>query len=909
MGMILLKANDKLKTVFQKIIKTMGENVEWTDIFLINNNDLILVGTLRSLFFNFNTKRAYSNMIDITVNEEIVDEIADNELLENAFNMTLYTFGKWGQIKGLKVEKDYNQLNKLLEYIFNDIKIEASLTKDNLRFYKDGIQMTYEEVISMILETQKVKEEKIGNEQKEVSLEEEENEEHSLGLWHKVVWQSNHFSFQKEEITKDDQDKSRLGNQFYMVNYKCPICNDKLYMIVYPMGDEFRIETDEEGVYLARAYTCSSCNRFYTPKPQKLLAEGEVYDLDFEEDKVAYEDYQELLGKQGEKTSNSNFNQYETDYLRKEEEKEEQTDLEVFDDIESMSEDELEKQMNKMDADFYPKQIVSEYKEQVRQVLNSRKVKEEEKDEQRNKGSLFQADSGSEKLNKEKNINESQNETKFDENKKDSINKTEHKIEEDKNNKEKSKVESIHSELSFEFLKRIIDFIKKGDKQSFQNELESLSKKQLKELRVKINAANDLKEEKKNDSMKAIDQRLSSETEKEMFEKAVRCKDKSFKGIQEVMKEVKKAEINEEAKSSILSTLKNLLKKAGERELKQIVDQIPSNVTKKQYDQFKNQIEAYEGIDLKLSKKLLNEKRDEAEKKEIAGFIKKSNPRNRKEYSDTYQRLKEQTFTDRNVEPVLKKLHQKIYEMDYKAMERICGEPAALNFEKGIEAYEEILLGDYLPELKEDMLSQIDKRLTKLKTDECDQLVNKLMKEIRSYTSENPRIHFYQVRKILRGNLEEAENVIIQNALETYAKNREKYEYPILICDSSFAENGECGFVLTPNHIFYHSLFSHGKLDVMDIEEVFGQDSLMHKGIYVRIENSNTKISNSLQTKNIKAIAKGLNNFVAYLKEQPQSRKISYMAKEVHKVKCCYRCGFVYEDGNVCPKCGSKMND
>ncbi|OYO76092.1 hypothetical protein CG709_16330, partial [Lachnotalea glycerini] len=63
--MILLKANEKLKAVFQKIIKTMGENVQWDGIFLINNNDLILLGKVRSLFFNFDNKRAYSNIIDI----------------------------------------------------------------------------------------------------------------------------------------------------------------------------------------------------------------------------------------------------------------------------------------------------------------------------------------------------------------------------------------------------------------------------------------------------------------------------------------------------------------------------------------------------------------------------------------------------------------------------------------------------------------------------------------------------------------------------------------------------------------------------------------------------------------------------------------------------------------------------
>jgi anaerobic ribonucleoside-triphosphate reductase len=56
-------------------------------------------------------------------------------------------------------------------------------------------------------------------------------------------------------------------------------------------------------------------------------------------------------------------------------------------------------------------------------------------------------------------------------------------------------------------------------------------------------------------------------------------------------------------------------------------------------------------------------------------------------------------------------------------------------------------------------------------------------------------------------------------------------------------------------------------------------------------------------------LADKLDAFVTYLKEKPESRDVSYMARETHAVKCCYRCGFVYRDGDVCPKCGNRNNE
>jgi hypothetical protein len=914
--MILLKANENLKAVFQKIIKTMGENVQWTNVFIMNNNELVLLGKGRSLFFNFDNKRAYSNIIDVEINDDKIDVITQNEMLENALNMTLYTFGKWGQIKGLKVEKDYEQLKKLLNYILKEIKVEADLTEDNLRFYQDGIQITYEEIIQQILDKSIV-----NNEEEEAINEEEpltEEEEKSLGLWHKMVWKSSAYSFVKDEISEEDKNRSRLGKEFYMVNYKCPICGEKLHMVVYPIGEEFRIETEEGGVYLARAYTCSACNSFYTPKPYKLLVEGDVYSLLFEEDKAAYEDYLELLGKQGQRTSNCNFNQFEADYNKKKQEnlgnEEIQPSLEeISSDIDLLTDEEIEELVEKIDSGFYPEENIEKYYGVVKQEQRNRRLNGKTKGKYEGKENKNASDEGrnsQEKANEKEKYNTSLDKQNA---------KSQKSKQEKSNNNEDLKQDTIKSAtylaedstkiMSFEGLKDIFGSLLNGEHQNFELGLEKLSFNQLKDLQTMVRTEQKLNEEQKRASLELIDRHLYKEKEKAMLEKVVSCKGKTYAQIKTVKEEIKKEEVAESVKTSILDSLMQLLEKTGKKELENIMAQIPSDISRKQYELFRDKLEDYQDIDTKLARNYLEERRDEAEKQEIAAFIKKVNPRDRKSHLSLYYKLKEQKFEEKNAEPYLEKIYSKVYDMDELAIRKICPEPADIDFEEGLKAYEEISLGEFLPELKDNMLHSIDARLTKLKADECEQLINKLAKDIGPYTKNDSRLYLNNIRKMLRDNLNDTDLIMIHNALNSYAKKNDKYEYPILVCDASYGRNGDRGFLLTPNRIYYNTLFGTGVIDVMSITGIFARNGLMNKGLYVNKGGEKIKISNSLKSKDLKSIARVLNDFIAYLKEKPESRNISYLAKEVHEVKCCYRCGYVYKGGNVCPKCGSKFNE
>ena len=275
----------------------MGEQVVWNGRFIVRDDELILEGTVRSLIFQFETKQVTTNLVDLPVKEEQVLDISRHPTIKDLINMVLYAFGKWGILRGLHVQQDYPQLNQLFAKILNTFYIEPSFRKENFRFYKVGMRITYEEVLQTVLEYEK--------------KQADDPKAESQGLWHRLIWRNRERSFQKTETTLLERAEERIGNNFYLVGYHCPKCSGKLHMVVYPDGKEVRIDTEEKGVYLARAYTCSRCFCFYTPRPERLISEGLIYEMDFGNDPKAYEDYLELLGYYGERAANFKYNEYE----------------------------------------------------------------------------------------------------------------------------------------------------------------------------------------------------------------------------------------------------------------------------------------------------------------------------------------------------------------------------------------------------------------------------------------------------------------------------------------------------------------------------------------------------------------------------------------------------------------------
>lgn len=980
--MIILRANDETKVVFNKMIHTMGENVKWKEIFVINNNDVILAGKGKSLFFNFDNRRSRSNIVDLPIEEDKIGQTTSTPLLENALNMILYAFGKWGGIKGLKVETPYNKLNSQFNYIFSEIEIEVILTKDFLHFYKGGIKITYEEVVEEIISESNVEnekeEEEIGSDENIESEIDDEHKEYEIGLWHNVKWKTEKLPFHEIELTEAEK-KIRLGKNFYKVPYKCPICSEKISMVVYPEGKEFRVETDEEGVYLARAYTCKECNHFFATKPHTMLTEGEVYTLFFEDDQVAYEDYLELLGKKGERTSNYNFNEYESDYLQKNKGTLTMPSLERIDGMESMTDEDIELTKEKMSLGFFPQKDVERYYAKIDEEIKKRKVKkkplkviDDKKKESLNakkstsnernlynsekvssvekdvvsyidENSNIQLEANKEEYNNNISINHDEGinventvaldvediKPKKDEvdefnienispsyinkNKKNTphidkpVKKEKLKVEKDRQNSNKTDKKDKQEEALTEDLKEVVTNLLKGDMGFLSNIIEKMNDTQINKLKGLILSDNRMNEKDKQKHTKYIDEQIYSIRKRKLLQKADSYKSKSYVEISRLIEEVKNDDLKDEDKKSILESLKKMLHLKADIELKNLIMQIPENITRKQYNQYKDKIEEYKEVDKSYYRKYLDDRRDAAEKGEIVSYIKRFNANDRKSWYELYKKLKDQDFSYKNLKPYLEKINDKIYKLDEDRLKNICPEPAELSFEEGLKKYEEISSGDYLPKLKMDYLDMIEKRLKKIKMDECELLINKLEKEMTRAKIDNSRIYYYNVRK--RVGKEDVKSIIVDNAINTYGSDLEEYEYPILICDSSNSENGTSGFILTGDHIYYSGLLSSGTVEVKGIDKITVNDGIFQKGIYVHEkEKGKAKVCNLLDLENPEAFVKVLNTFIEYLKEKPKSREVSYLSKEKHKTKCCIRCGHRYTDEDVCPKCGEKSN-
>ncbi len=285
--MVWLKADTGLENTYRKLIHTSKADVDWHGSILIKNNTIILPGSTSSLVFDFELKRVYPDIIDIPAIPGDIFEISGRKLMVNIFNILLYVFGKWGAIKGIKVDHSYEKINMLFKQILKDVKAETYYSENGIRFASNGKSVVFEDIIMSAI--YKIEAEEKAAE--EGIIEGAGEEGIPQGLWHDVKWKQIITTFDRKPLDSKMPGSNRLGSNFYMVPYKCPDCGRNIHMSVYPNRRELLIDTEEGRVYAARVYMCPECSKFYTPRPGKLLSEGDEYILDFDDDIKASEDY------------------------------------------------------------------------------------------------------------------------------------------------------------------------------------------------------------------------------------------------------------------------------------------------------------------------------------------------------------------------------------------------------------------------------------------------------------------------------------------------------------------------------------------------------------------------------------------------------------------------------------------
>lgn len=1184
--MILLKANPKLKNVFAKLVRTMNVTVTWTDVFVIVNNNLILAGDVRSLIFSFDNRKIYTNILEIPLGSKHIESMPSDGMLENVINMSLYAFGKWGSIGALKVDKDYVSLNSLFESVLQPVNIEPAFNAENFRFYKGGIQITYEDTILETLKllksegklkegqnliTSSANEKESGNgesggsddnmrvqEKHDRNDTEDDEYDSEIGLWHNLTWKKETCAFEKHSGNGDTTSKSRIGHDFYITDNLCPKCREKLYMAMYPSGKELLIDTEEGRVFMARTYTCHNCHSFYTPRPKRLLQEGDVYSLKFDEDRTAYDDYLSILGETAERTANYKFNEFESErnggkdgdanpnssYInefnrgamphgsrnevqdsesldvqqvwkkahaernRAEREKAEQEimereqrereragreraeqerlereraeqELREFEKIERLRAEQERREREKLEWERAEQErLERERAEQERRDLErierlrveQEKLEREKLEWERAEQERLERDRAErerleqerierdraererlererlewertkqerlaqekaererleqERLEREKADQERREREKAEwerlEREKIEFEKAERerlereRVEREKAEQERLELERIEREKAeqerlerekaereqaekeraereeaerirkeqeklairqeilrlsgktTDELRRILSNLeRKSAAQTEENAvsgeddnymlavretlrtklnakyaarmgtLGNLSFMQLSELKKQIEDEYVLYNSEKEEYLEKIESYLNRAEAEILDQKIELSRNKTYAEIERIMEEISKRSCPDDIKQSALYKLEQIRAERAGVEVEDLIAHIPLHLDRKQLAVYLEKIDRYKGVDLTPYSELLEEKANMAEEEEISALMKRGGKKDRAALWSLYEELNARDYKVENKAPYLEKIYDKIREMDEEQIDKLCPSIVHLSFEDGLKVYGQIEQGMFLPEIKADALEMIKRRLTKLKTDESVQLMRKLKLNIEENMpdSDCSCFYFYDAREEMKkshnaesesemrysgqaDNEEENQDSYdtknydaMMNAIDSYAYQREPYEYPLMVCDASRGRTGKVGFVITPEHIFYHTLFNSGRINIADISEIKANKGFFNKGICVKYYGgSKEKLPNNINPENWDAFAKVLDDFVNYLHEKPDSRSLEYMAAESHDVKCCYRCGHVYTNGNVCPKCGSKMN-
>ena len=915
--MIVLKSTAELHLVFNKLIKTLSVPVEWNGNFVISGNFLILPGKERSVIFNYDTRRVTTNLSDDKLSRKVPEPIREGSGLINIFNLVLYAFGKWGALKGITVEKDYKKINTLFGAVFGAYGVSADYTEQHCFWYKDGTRITYEDVIQLAIESE------------HRQTESEEDIEEETGLWHSTTWKLDNQSFIFEKLPMAQRRKGRIGHNFYKVGYACPHCGEKLYMASFSGREKPVIDTVEGRVQLARAFFCPSCVIFYTPLPEAGLEDEEVYYLDFDGDKTAGNDYMEMLGRLGTREVNGDFNKY-VDRVNDEGRT---TTRQSLNGIDKGISDER-RSLNGIDKgikdDRRSLNGIDKGIKDDRRSLNG--IDKGIKDDRR---SLNGIDKGI--SDDRRSLNGIDKGIKDDRR---SLNGIDKGISDDRRSlngidkgisDDRRSLNGIDKGIKDD--RRSLNGIDKGikdDRRSLNGIDKGISDdrsdlngidKGISDDRRSLNGVR-----KFDDENEQISDKVSGNPDKEdvfdiVHEKAavmadidgtgelhtyrkdtshVRCKD----AIKSSRRKLRIRRLAVLFKSfSIVKWFRRkgygkASKENSDKELYRNAERIsaPGAVT---------------ASDGKAGYTMREEAESApAQRRKLDELLEKTGNATRKDIVDLLDKVKAGHF-DKTVQmEYAGKLQEDIAALDRRRIDEACKGYLDYNGEELEKLYSMIEEEEFLPEIKAAALDSVAGRLWKIRNEEAELLVKRIKKSLcENGVSENHALYFYPAMEILEGRADTHVKDHLECAVDSYAPGLGKYEYPVIMEDTTGKQNGKRGMFITPDAIYYGNFYTYGHIMAENIERIGSYTGFMGRYVIVYLDDgSKIRLSSVIAKDELEAYAMTLNDFVIYLKQKPFSRKEKYLAKESHDVICCFRCGYVYKNMKECPKCGYKFN-
>ena len=921
--MIVLKSTARLRLVFNKLIKTLSVPIDWNGNFIVSGNFLILPGKERSVIFNYDTRRVTTNLSDDKLGRKSAETIENDSQLVNIFNLVLYAFGKWGALKGITVEKDYKKINSLFAAVFGEFGVDADYTAQHCFWYKDGTRITYEDAIQSAIDS----------EQQKVIDEELAQEE--MGLWHSTVWKVEEEQFKFEKLPMSQRRKGRIGHNFYKVGYDCPHCNGKLYMASFSKKEKPVIDTVEGRVQLARAFFCPECVIFYTPLPDAGLEDEEVYCLDFDGDTTAGNDYMEMLGRLGTKEPNSEFNRY-VDRVKDDADSKKRENLNDID--KGISDD--RRSLNGIDKGIYDDDRdlngIDKGIRDDRRSLNGidKGIRDDERD-------LNGIDKGI--RDDERDLNGIDKGIRDD---RISLNGIDKGIRDDRRS-----LNRIDKGIGDE--RRSLNGIDKG----IRDDRRSLNgiDKGIRDDRRSLNgidkgigddrrSLNRIDKGIYDDEPKSLNSTEKSDDEEyaldSSYDEAGASPKRWEKEINAGSSEVSRSEMNDESdrrfgghntekdkKNSgirLLRNMQNLFKKifAVTKIFANRKSDKNDNPEEKSFGAYSDDRWQSEEIGDNSPMYADAHEPDEnseynddteqtgAERQKAQELVEQSEKNTRSDLLSLIARIKDRHFKPKVEKEYVDKIQDEIAGLDKRRIDEACEGYLDYNGDELKELYDRIDNEDFLPEIKKNALYNISKRLWKIRNEEAELLVKRLKKALEENgVSDDKRLYFYPAREVL----ENREDTLLMNHFEcaktSYAPDIEQFEYPIMMVDVTRKQNGRRGMLLTPDAIYYGNLYTYGRLSVEDIEKIQVNTGFMGRHVAAYLAGgSRRRLADIADSKELEAYAKTLDDFAAYLKEKPFSRKEKYLVKQKHDVICCFRCGYVYKNMRECPKCGYKFN-
>lgn len=299
-----------------------------------------------------------------------------------------------------------------------------------------------------------------------------------------------------------------------------------------------------------------------------------------------------------------------------------------------------------------------------------------------------------------------------------------------------------------------------------------------------------------------------------------------------------------------------------------------------------------------------------AQRRKLDELLEKTGNATRKDIVDLLDKVKAGHF-DKTVQmEYAGKLQEDIAALDRRRIDEACKGYLDYNGEELEKLYSMIEEEEFLPEIKAAALDSVAGRLWKIRNEEAELLVKRIKKSLcENGVSENHALYFYPAMEILEGRADTHVKDHLECAVDSYAPGLGKYEYPVIMEDTTGKQNGKRGMFITPDAIYYGNFYTYGHIMAENIERIGSYTGFMGRYVIVYLDDgSKIRLSSVIAKDELEAYAMTLNDFVIYLKQKPFSRKEKYLAKESHDVICCFRCGYVYKNMKECPKCGYKFN-